>query len=122
MSESQKFSEFWNGVQITIHNFKNIKSNVNQLSQLKKQNTYNNNTLFLKELQDSAKQSFHDMHTISHNFQYALKMALRDAPTAYVMNEDYKALLIEDYRKVLKEIIGLDFDYQIKDNDLETVC
>ncbi|MCX6145737.1 MAG: hypothetical protein NTW25_00580 [Candidatus Kapabacteria bacterium] len=81
----------------------------------------NEQKINLRELESAAKQSFNDMHTVTSIFKSALRTALRDAPLAYLVNEDYKALLIEDYRKILNETIGLDFDYQILNNDLETV-
>ncbi|MDZ4785973.1 MAG: hypothetical protein SGJ02_07845 [bacterium] len=109
MTENEKFYQLWNGVQIIIRRFENKKKDPIQTPLC----------ALVKELEETAMLTLHDMQVTSHNFKFALKTALGEAPNTYLMNEDYKALLIEDYRQVLKETIGLDFEFTIKnDNQL----
>ena len=64
MNKIRSIQEFWNGVQITVHNF-DIKKNVGPIK--------NDNNLFLNELHESAKKNVDEMHLVSSNFQSALK-------------------------------------------------
>lgn len=115
MVNDNDVKSWWKEWELKIHQFGNkpkapVKTELDKLLA----------TIDQKQLIEETNLIIHAGKVSSHNFKTALKTALGDAPNSYLMNEEYKALLIEDYRQVLNELIGLDFDFTIK-NDNQAV-
>lgn len=110
MDNNQKFDSIWDGFKKAYKDAKENRAKAQPVT----------TPLDLLTAETQAVQVIRLYENEAHSFKSALKSALKsEMPIPYAKVPSYNPMIIEDFREVLKELYGIDFEFTIKtDNQL----